>query len=176
MSAYKTVFTLLFVCMLVGCSLADPDRSVSADRDTAQTPRDATYLIDSEKYDLRDGHVTVEIVPGAASKTVVQIFGEPVSGDLNKDGVPDAAVLLVQTTGGSGTFYYVAAALSHEGAFVGTQAAFIGDRITPRQMAIQHGVVIVDYADRRPGEAMAVSPSLEKSAYLVLRDGRLDWR
>lgn len=174
MSVYKTVFTLIFVCMLVGCSLADPDQSVSADRTAAQTPRDATYLIDGETYALHDGQTTVEMVPGAASKTVVQIFGEPASGDLINDGVADTAVLLVETTGGSGTFYHVAAALNHEGAFVGSHAVFIGDRIAPQLLAIQHGVVIVDYADRRPGEAMATPPSLQRSKYLFIRNENLE--
>jgi hypothetical protein len=118
--------------------------------------------------------VIVETSPGAASKNMVQLFGEPVSGDLDQDGVPDAAVLLVQTTGGSGTFYYVAAALSRGGTFRGTEAVFIGDRIAPLQLAIRHGVVILDYADRLPGEAMATAPSAGRSKYLVVRKSLLE--
>jgi len=174
MSVYKAVFNLTFVCMLIGCALADPDRSVSANRAAAQTSLDATYLIDGEEYALRNGQVTVEIVPGAASKTVVQIFGEPASGDLNNDGLADTALLLVQTTGGSGTFYYIAAALNRNGALVGTEAVFIGDRIAPQHLLVRYGVVIVDYTGRHPDEAMTVPPSLEKSIYLVLRDEHLE--
>jgi hypothetical protein len=174
MSAYKTVLVLIFAALLHGCSQTSPDLSLSADRLAAQTPREAAYLIDGEAFALRDGQTTVTMVPGAASKTVVEIFGEPVSGDLNGDGVADAAVLLLQTTGGSGSFYYAAAALNREGGFVGTEAGFIGDRIAPQRLTVRHGVVIVDYLDRRPGEAMAMSPSLEKSKYLIVRDARLE--
>ena len=163
MFATKTVLALILACMLHSCSLAAP-----------QTPREATYLIDGEAFALRDGQATIEREPGAASKTVVEIFGAPVSGDLNDDGVADAAVLLVQTTGGSGTFYYLAAALNREGEFVGTEAVLIGDRIVPQRLTVRHGVVIVDYLDRRPDEAMATAPSLAQSKYLVIRGARLE--
>jgi hypothetical protein len=174
MSAKKTVLALILACMLPGCSPAASDRSVSDDRSAAQTPREATYLIDGKEYALHDGQASVAMVPGAASKTMVQILGEPASGDLDNDGEADAAVLLVETTGGSGTFYHVAAALNHEGAFVGTQAVFIGDRIAPQLLTIQHGVVIVDYADRRPREAMVTPPSLQRSKHLFIRKNNLE--
>lgn len=170
----NTVLTLISLCMLLGCSMAAPYHSLSTDRSPVQLPRDATYLIDGKEYALHDGQTTVEMVPGAASKTVVEIFGEPASGDLDNDGLPDAAVLLVETTGGSGTFYYVATALNREGEFVGTEAVFIGDRIAPQLLTIQHGVVIVDYADRRPDESMATPPSLQLSKYLVIRNENLE--
>jgi hypothetical protein len=82
--------------------------------------------------------------------------------------------MLVQTTGGSGTFYYVAAALKRGGTFVGTSAVFIGDRIVPQQLAIRHSVVLVDYADRQPGETMAAPPLLGRSKYLVSKEDALE--
>jgi hypothetical protein len=174
MYATKTALALILVCMLPGCSPAASGRSVSDDRSAAQTPRDATYLIDGKEYALRDGQATVAMVPGAASNTVIQIFGEPANGDLDNDGLADAAVLLVETTGGSGTFYHVTAALNHAGAFVGTRAVFIGDRIAPRLLTVRHGVVILDYADRRPRQAMATPPSLQLSKYLTVRNANLE--
>ena len=165
---------LALVCLLCGCSVPGPAREAPVDPVGVGTPLDATYLVDGEAFTLRAGRAEVEMVPGTASKTVVELFGEPVSGDLDGDGVPDAALLLVQTTGGSGTFYHVAAALDRDGMFFGTDAVFIGDRIAPQQLAIRHGVVIVDYADRRPGEAMTTPPSIGVSKYLVSREGRLE--
>jgi hypothetical protein len=130
-------------------------------------------MINGTAFTLNGGQVSVESFPGAASKTVVEIFGEPVSGDLDGDGVTDAAVLLVETTGGSGTFYHVAAALNQNGNFLGTQTVFLGDRIAPRQLVIRHGILIIDYAERRPGESMATPPSLGASKYLVAREKHL---
>jgi hypothetical protein len=130
-------------------------------------------MINGTAFTLNGGQVSVESFPGAASKTVVEILGEPVSGDLDGDGVMDAAVLLVETTGGSGTFYHVAAALNQNGNFLGTQTVFLGDRIAPRQLVIRHGILIIDYAERRPGESMATPPSLGASKYLVAREKHL---
>jgi len=38
---------------------------------------------------------------------------------------------------------------------------------------IRDGVVIANYADRRPEESMAVSPSVGMSKYLVIKAGKL---
>lgn len=159
--------------LLVGCppglSSGGPPRGPAA-----LTPLDASYRIDDQEFTLEGGKVTVPGPPGAASKTVVEIVGVPVSGDLDGDGQQDAVVLLVQTTGGSGTFYYAAAALKRGETFLGTPAVFVGDRIAPRNLSIRHGVVNLDYAQRRPGEAMATAPSLAASKYLVNRGDRLE--
>ncbi len=170
---YRAGLFLSLLWMLLGCSPVQ-SATVLSPQGHGQTPRNATYLIDGEAYPLNDGQVTVETFPGAASKTVVQLFGEPVSGDLDHDGVADAAVLLVQTTGGSGTFYYVAAALNRGGTLSGTEAVFIGDRIAPLQLAIRYGVLMFDYTDRLPGEVMATVPSLGRSKYLAVRKNLLE--
>jgi hypothetical protein len=165
---YKTGLALTLTVVILVCTAARPAAESTLPL-PAHTPGDATYRIDGEAYTLRDGQVIVESLPGAASMTMVQLYGEPVQGDLDGDGVLDAALLLVQTTGGSGTFYYVAAALNRDGGFVGTPAVLLGDRIEPLQLAIRYGVVIIDYADRRPAEPMSTPPSLAASKYLVCR-------
>ena len=171
-SAYRACTILICTWLLLGCASLPPV-AASGPWVAAKTPRDATYTIDGRAFTLEGGQTTVEAFPAAASKTVVEVFGDPVNGDLDADGVPDAAVLLVETTGGSGTFYHIAAALNQNGNFVGTRAVFLGDRIAPRQLVIRHGVLIVDYAERRPGESMATPPSLGASKYLVAREKQL---
>ena len=171
-SAYRECTLLICTWLLLGCASLPPVAE-SGPWAAAKTPRDATYTIDGRAFTLERGQAAVEVSPDAASKTVVEVFGDPVNGDLDADGVPDAAVLLVETTGGSGTFYHVAAALNQNGNFVGTRSVFLGDRIEPRQLVIRHGVLIIDYADRRPGEAMATPPSLGASKYLVAREKQL---
>ena len=80
----------------------------------------------------------------------------------------------MQTRGGSGTFYYLAAAFDRGGAFVGSEAVFLGDRITPQQLVIWHGLVVVNYAERLLEQAMTVPPSLKMTKYLVSRGDRLE--
>ena len=92
----------------------------------------------------------------------------PVFGDLDDDGDEDAALILVYDPGGSGTFYYIAATLNENGVYRGTNAVLLGDRVAPHDVAIRNGVVVANYADRRPEELMAALPSIGKSKYLTL--------
>jgi len=172
MSVHRTSFFLICAGLLLGCASSHPV-AASGSWAVAQTPGDATYMINGRAFTLNGGQASVEVFPGAASKTVVEVFGDPVNGDLNADGVPDAAVLLVETTGGSGTFYHVAAALNQNGSFVGTRSVFLGDRIVPLQLSIRYGILIVDYVDRLPAESMATPPSQNVSKYLVARNDQL---
>ncbi len=169
-SDYGCGLLVIFLCLLPGCApaLSSP---VGA---TGLTPGEATYLIDGQAITLRDGQAVAAPVAGVASKTQVRIFGEPVRGDLDDDGVADAALLLVVTRGGSGTFYYLAAAFDRGGAFVGSEAVFLGDRIAPQQLVIRHGLVVVDYAERLADQAMTVPTSLKLTKYLVSSGDRLE--
>jgi hypothetical protein len=88
---------------------------------------------------------------------------------LNNDGVEDVVFLITQQTGGSGTFFYVVAAVSEKGSFKGTQAYLLGDRIAPQTTEIKtDNTIVVNYAERAEGDAMTTPPSVGKSVYLKL--------
>ena len=136
---------------------------------TSTDPKSATYIVNGEAYALLNGRSEKEIAPDTASKMVTTLFGEPVYGDLNNDGVDDAVVLLVQNAGGSGTFYYAAVAMgAGDGSYVGTNAIFLGDRIAPQTLEIRNGVFIANYADRKKEEPMSARPSVGVSTYMTL--------
>lgn len=140
-------------------------------------PLNTTYTFEGQQaVRLVNGKEEAELAPGSAEKMITKVFGEPVSGDLNGDGKADAALFLVQTTGGTGTFYYVAAAINKGGATgnaaQGTNAVFLGDRITPGNIEIKDGQIIASYADRKLGEPVAATPSVSMTKYLVY-DGYL---
>jgi len=139
----------------------------------AADPLHASYIVEGQEVRPVAGRGEMKSAPGSATKIKISVFGKPVHGDLDGDGGDDAALLLVQQAGGSGTFYYVAAALNVNGAYRGTNAVFLGDRIAPQHVAIRNGMVVVDYADRRPEEPMSAQPSVGKSKYLTLKDGTL---
>jgi hypothetical protein len=136
-------------------------------------PRSAAYMIDGKSVQLVDGSASTEIAPGSASRLVTNAFGLPTFGDLNGDGVDDAAMFLTQDGGGSGTFYYVVAAVNRDGRFEGTNAVLLGDRIAPQTVEIRDGVLIANYADRNPGEPLSAQPSVGVSKYLKLENGQL---
>ncbi|MEK7180972.1 MAG: hypothetical protein AAB738_01385 [Patescibacteria group bacterium] len=136
-------------------------------------PLNTTYQIEGTAVTLVNGKSEVEAAPGSATKIVDQVFGQPVFGDLNNDGVPDAGLILVDQPGGTGTFYYLAAAINQNGNYVGTNAILLGDRIAPQNIQIQNGVLITNYADRNPGEPFSVQPSVGKSFYARMSGNRL---
>ncbi|HUX36060.1 MAG TPA: Gmad2 immunoglobulin-like domain-containing protein [Candidatus Paceibacterota bacterium] len=139
----------------------------------ANSPLNAAYAIDNVSYPLQNGKFEKEAAPGSASKETVSVFGAPIYGDLNGDGIKDAAVMLQRDSGGSGTFYYAAAAINDNGTYKGTNAVFLGDRIAPQNMEIRNGVLIVNYADRAANEPMTARPSFGKSEYLEVENNIL---
>ena len=155
---------------------AGSERIPVLQNESAADPRNATYMVDGRQVSLHDGRCETEAAPGSASRIATVVFGKPAAGDLDGDGDEDAALFLMHSPGGSGTFYYVAASVNDGDGFRGTNAVLLGDRISPQQIGIRDGVVVVDYADRRPDDPMAAPPSVGKSKYLILHNGRLTER
>jgi len=139
------------------------------DQKIALNPREATYVINSQVIELTNGLSEIEATPGSASKIVTRYFGNEAEYDFDGDGRLDTVFLLTQETGGSGVFYYVAVALNKESGYIGSQGLLLGDRIAPQTTEMGTGkIVIVNYADRKPGESFDVSPSVGKSIWLIL--------
>lgn len=139
----------------------------------ASSYKDATYIIEGQTVTLKNGYSESEAAPGSASKIVTRYFGNEVSKDLNGDGREDVVFLLTQETGGSGTFYYVVAALNTPDGYVGSRGMYLGDRIAPQTTEISRNpnhvnVIVVNYADRASGEPMTARPSVGKSVWIKL--------
>jgi hypothetical protein len=133
----------------------------------------ATYVIEKQAVRLIHGRAEVQAVPGSAIKITTVVFGKPAFGDLNRDGRDDAALFLRHDPGGSGTFYYVAAAIAVKDIFQGTNAVLIGDRVSPRTIHIRNGVIIAEYDDLSPDQPMSAAPSIGKTMNLTLNEGYL---
>jgi hypothetical protein len=117
----------------------------------AADPKNATYFIEGEPVTLVNGVSEVEAAPGSAMKAVTRYFGDEVELDLNGDGLKDVAFLLVSERGGSGTFYYAAAALKTPDGYRGTNAVLLGDRIIPQITAVDEDTpsqFFVSYGER----------------------------
>jgi LysM repeat protein len=65
-------------------------------------------------------------------------------GDLNNDGLDDAAVVLASTVGGTGTFRELFAVLNHAGSPAPLTAVYLGDRVIINTISIVDGEISVD--------------------------------
>ncbi len=128
-------------------------------------PLNASYRIDDVQVKLVNGKAE----SGSDSANVsTAVFGQPVTGDMNGDGVNDAALFLTQNMGGSGVFYSVVVALHTASGTQGTNSALLGDRIAPQNIQIQNGRVMVNYAVRNMGEPMTTPPSVGVSTAFIV--------
>ena len=147
--------------------------NAAAPQQDAADYKNATYVIAGQPVTLVNGRAESAAAPGSASKVVTDYFGNEVKLDLDEDGREDVVFLLTQQTGGSGTFYYVVAALNTLNGYTGSHGVLLGDRIAPQTTELSRNpshknVVVVNYADRAPGESFAVRPSIGKSIWLKL--------
>ena len=140
---------------------------------TSASYKDISVEVEGQTVTLVGGAAETAAAPGSATKIVTRYFGNDATGDLNGDGAPDVAFLITQSRGGSGTFYYVVAALKTATGYSGTNAVLLGDRVAPQTTQINAGELIVNYADRKPGEPMTASPSVGVSKYMKLVSGKL---
>lgn len=124
----------------------------------------ATFTIEGETITLSHG------IRGS-EEGEISILGEKATGDLNNDGKTDTALLLADTSVGSGVFIYIAAYVSGPVSYKGTGAIFIGDRISPESISINNGVVTLEYLDRKPDEPFSSEPTVSVTKQFVFKNG-----
>jgi heat shock protein HslJ len=108
-----------------------------------------------ETVQLIDGRYEGEpFVEGGASRPTVTFIDPHAVGDLDGDGVEDAAVLLAENSGGSGTFIYLAAVLNRNGNPQNTATKLLGDRVQVNSLSIEDGEIIVDMTTHGPDDPM----------------------
>jgi hypothetical protein len=177
----KTILLIVFIIILAGAGYwvwqsgiwgpaAAPEQQ---EQKVEADPKNATYTIEGKDVALLNGQAQTEAAPGSALKIITQYFGNEVKADFNGDGVADVAFLLTQDAGGTGTFYYVAAVISENNGYKGTNAILLGDRIAPQTTEFRNGMIIVNYADRKPGEPFTTPPSVGVSKYFKVVDGKI---
>lgn len=139
-----------------------------------QSEKDAAYVVEGQLVQLANG-MAQKTIPDSSEMIETRYFGNEARGDLNGDGMADVAFLLTQQSGGTGTFFYVVAALGGKDGYRGSQAFFLGDRIAPQTTNIgEGGIVIVNYADRGQDEPMSAQPSVGKTVRLTLNPETLE--
>lgn len=138
--------------------------------------RNVAITIEGRTVQLVDGVASTEAAPGSAARIVTRYFGGELRKDLDGDEREDVAFLVTQETGGSGTFFYLVAALATESGYRGSAGVLLGDRIAPQTTESGPGrTLIVNYADRAPGEPLTTPPSQGRSLRLLLDPATLQF-
>lgn len=151
----------------------EPKKEEPPVKEFTNDPLNTTYIINDKEYALVDGKVEKEIVPGSASVETVNAFKTETKADFNGDGLEDVLVVLTYNGGGTGTFFFVAAALNQGSSYKGTNGIILGDRIDIESTYFEKGVIFVNYLDRELGEPMTAEPSVKIVKRFVLREGEL---
>ncbi len=176
---YVVILTIILLVLSAGVYKFNfTNKDIYNINGTQINTHDATYTINGENVTLKNGISETKSPTDSASKTITRYFGNDLRHDLDGDGTEDVAFLLTQETGGSGVFYYVVALLNTANGPIGSDAVLLGDRIAPQNIVMDEGetimgtkrqnVIVVNYADRNPGEPMTTKPSLGKSIWLKL--------
>ena len=117
---------------------------------------------------LKDGvYDGAPFQPGAAARPRVTLVRElSASGDLDGDGKEDTAVLLTESSGGSGVFTYVAIVATRDGQLKNVGTYRLGDRVQIRKLTIAKQSAVVDVI-AAGAKAAACCPTEKR--HIVLR-------
>ncbi len=112
-------------------------------------------------------------IEGGASRPTVTLIDDLIAyGDLNGDGQQDAAVLLLENSGGSGDFIYLAAVINDNGNARNIATQLVGDRVQFRNLKISSGNITADTITIADGESYA-QPSLKMHLLYQLQGDKL---
>ena len=111
--------------------------------------------------------------PGGASRPRVTFADmAPVLHDVDGDGSDEAAVLLAESSGGTGVFTYLAVVACRGDRAVNVGTALLGDRVMIRSLTGRDGAILVEMVAAGPGDPLCCPTRKVRNEYRV-RDGKL---
>jgi hypothetical protein len=170
----KIIIVLIVVVLGIGAlmffnkSNSEDIIGTSSAPTASQDYKNIAYQLDGQEVKLENGSSEMPAEMGSTETVTTTIFGNSATADFNGDAKNDTAFILMQSGAGTGIFFYVAAAVSTPSGLKGTNAIFLGDRISPQTTEFKNGKIIVNYADRKPGEPFSAEPSVGVSKYLTV--------
>lgn len=123
-------------------------------------------------FQLTDGlYLRPPANPGESSSAYTTRLLDPVaSGDLNNDGIGDAAVFLATQNGGTGHFVELAAVLSVDGLPQNVATISLGDRVVIESAKIAAGTITIDIRTHSPTDPLCCPSQLETWKYRLEGD------
>ncbi len=154
--------------MLIGCQAVKKlETTPGTAAQLASDPLNTTYTIGNRPVSLVDGRSEEPAAPNSSGKIITQVQNTPLFADIDKDGIDDAVLILTQSTGGSGTFYYVAAAIATPTGYEGTAALLLGDRIKPQRIEVLGYKARIHFLTRSSEQSFADDPTLPQRVDVI---------
>jgi heat shock protein HslJ len=159
----------LAVCFSIGVPLA---AWCAQPAPTLQELKNTTYTgleTDTGPVTLKDGRWEGKpFVEGGASRPTVTLMRDfRLTGDLDGDGSDEAAVLLAEDSGGSGTFYYLAVVARRNGKLHNVATQGIGDRLQLRDAEIEGKRIVLELVQAGPRDAACCPGDLVRRAWTL---------
>ncbi len=148
-------------CSLVSCVTAEPDLASLTVYSTVYSEGPAT---------LRHGKFHTAAAPGSASEIMIKLSDKRAFATI--EGSPIGAVIIVSSTGGTGTFRELALLGKEDNVWVNRDTVFLGDRVKVHSVEIKEDMIIVLISTHAPGDPLCC-PSLELKKIYEVRAGIL---
>ena len=135
---------------------------------STQELKNATYKSDygtDGAVKLTDGKFSAPAAPDTPLMNTVFLGNEIAYGDVN--GVPSAAVILVESSGGSGVFYVLHLVQNQNGSVTDIASAQLGDRINPTSLYFQDGKIVLGMTTQGPDEPMCCGTQRVLNTYTL---------
>jgi len=112
---------------------------------------------------------------GSESRPTVRLFPDIIAkGDIDGDGGDEAVVLLLEDSGGSGSFLYVAV-LARRGVEIENRGTrLVGDRVQVRDMEIEGGELFMEVVQHGPEDAMCCPTQKARRKWTLAGDALLE--
>ena len=142
---------------------------------TIEEMKNGTYNIQTrafpEPVKLTDGKFETTI-GGLAAEVAVYDNKMFALGDLNRDGKKEGALILVCTTGGSGSFRMLALVMEKDGNPSHIASEFLGDRVVIESLEISNEKIIINMISHGSGDG-ANTPSVKSKVSYELEGEEL---
>ncbi|MCC7161504.1 MAG: META domain-containing protein, partial [Anaerolineae bacterium] len=158
----------------IGWKLCIPAQPVPPAGLSEQELDSATYKSDfgvDGVVTLTDGKYSAPAAPGSASMNTVSLGKAIAYGEI--DGIPSAALVLVESGGGSGTFSTLHLVRSQDGKVNDVALASLGDRINLTSLYFQDNKIVVGMTTQGPDEPMCCGTQRVLNTY-ALNGDKLD--
>ncbi len=170
----------LFLLAIAACDGRAENRDAAVNQ--AAPPPSLPELLNATYLDVEEGPVTLvdgewqgePYVEGGASRPSVGLARQfSLYGDLDKDGVDEAVVLIWTSSGGSGTYDFIAVMdRDADGALANTGTAPLGDRVKVQTAEVIDGQLVLEVIQAGPDDA-ACCPGQKVRRTFVLQESGL---